>query len=397
MISKRQLFLNHVAQTSPYPMTIDVTNAEGIYIYDHEGKKYIDLDSGFSVSSLGHRHPVIIEAIKNQLDKYLHTTVYGEHLQSPQIEFAHHLTSLLNTKLDCIYFTTGGSEAVEIAMKVSRKYTKRFEIISCKNAYHGSTLGAESLRSDSEYTSSFMPAVPGIRHISFNNSEDLQKINQKTAAVILEVVQAEAGVLPPNNFYLSELRQRCDDTGTLLVFDEIQTGFGRTGKLFAFQKYNIIPDILLMAKGMGGGMPIGACMSSRTILSQLSVNPVLGHINTFGGHPLCVAAACEVLNLLSKTDLIQQVDIKEKLFHQNLIHPLIKEIRSSGLLMACNLTDKKILAEVVNQLRANGIIVDFFLFNDESFRIAPPLIITEAEIMNACEIIKNTLNEFINK
>ncbi|MFM2393504.1 MAG: hypothetical protein RLZZ546_1486 [Bacteroidota bacterium] len=395
MISKRQLFLNHVAQTSPFPMTVEVVHAEGMYITDSHGKKYMDLDSGFSVSSLGHRHPSIVNAIKTQLDLYLHTTVYGEHIQSPQVDFAHRLSTILSNNLDCIYFTTGGSEAVEIAMKLSRKFTKRFEIICCKNAYHGSTLGAESLRSDTDYTSSFMPSVPGIHHISFNEHVHLKKINKNTAGVILEVVQAEAGVQVPDPTYLYNLRKRCDEVGALLIFDEIQTGFGRTGHLFAFQKYEVTPDILLMAKAMGGGMPLGACMSSKSILSTLSINPILGHINTFGGHPLCVAAACEVLKILSETPYIDQVSKKEKLFHLHLKHPLIKEIRSSGLLMACNLADKNILSEVVHRLKENGLIVDFFLFNDESFRIAPPLIITDEEIISACNIIKNTLDHFL--
>lgn len=396
MPSKRALFLKHVAQTSRFPMTVDVDRAEGIYIYDTEGKTYMDLDSGFSVSSLGHRHPEVVAAIKDQLDKYLHTTVYGEHIQSPQVEFATLLSETLDHQFDNVYFTNSGAEAVEVGMKLARKFTSRYEIISCTKAYHGSTLGAESLRSDVAYTSAFMPGVPGVSHIDFNDMNQLASITTKTAAVILEPVQAEAGVICPHPQYLQALRARCNQTGTLLVFDEIQTGFGRTGHLFAFQKYGVLPDILLMAKAMGGGMPVGAAVSKKTIMDCLCENPSLGHITTFGGHPVCIAAACANLKHLIASDLISKVESKAQMFIQHLQHPAIHEIRHSGLLMAVSLKDKQWLTPVTDELKINGIIVDYFLFNDHSFRLAPPLIITETQIARAASIILSVLDNVTN-
>ncbi len=393
MPSKRSLFLQHVAQTSRFPMTIEVDRAEGIYIYGTDGKAYMDLDSGFSVSSLGHRHPQVVEAIKNQVDKYLHTTVYGEHIQSPQVEFATHLASSLGNGLDNVYFTNAGAEAVEVAIKVTRKFTSRYEIISCRKAYHGSSIGAESLRSDDAYTSSFMPGMPGVSHIDFNDISQLDCITDKTAAIFLEPVQAEAGVVCPENDYLKAVRQRCNDTGTMMVLDEIQTGYGRTGHLFAFQKYGVVPDVLLMAKAMGGGMPVGAAVARKAIMDCLCENPSLGHINTFGGHPVCIAAACANLKVLTQTTIVDEVESKANLFHQLLQHDRIKEIRSSGLLMAVCLKDKHILTPVIDGLKANGIIVDYFLFNDDSFRIAPPLIISRDEIAKACQVILQVLNK----
>jgi acetylornithine/succinyldiaminopimelate/putrescine aminotransferase len=392
MISNRKLFFSHIAQTSEYPMVVEVDHAEGIYIYDINGKRYYDLDSGFSVSSLGHRHPSIIEAVKYQLEKYLHTSVYGEHIQSPQVKFAKLLTDNINNGLDTVYFTSGGSEAVEVAMKASRKYTERYEIISCSNAYHGSTFGAESLRSDISYTAAFMPGLPGIRHIKFNDKNDLQKITDKTAAVILEPIQAEAGIIPPEDNYLQAVRQRCDDCGALMVLDEIQTGFGRTGKLFAFQKYNVIPDIFLIAKAMGGGMPIGAMVTRNKISKCLASNPALGHINTFGGHPINAAAALANLSTLLNSDIIESIQQKEQLFKQLLIHPLILQVRSDGLFMAVELIEESYVEETVSRLLENGIITDFFLFNRKSFRIAPPLIISEEQIKDVCGIILSTLD-----
>ena len=395
MISNRKLFLSHVAQTSEFPMVVEVDYAEGIFIYDINGKQYYDLDSGFSVSSLGHRHHVIIDAIKFQLEKYLHTTVYGEHIQSPQLLFAKLLSTTLNNGLDTVYYTTGGSEAVEVAIKTARKFTGRYEIIACKNAYHGSTLGAESLRSDINYLSHFMPGLPGISHIEFNNEIDLKKITEKTAAIILEPIQAEAGIISPKNNYLQKVRNRCDETGTLMIFDEIQTGFGRTGKLFAFQKYNVVPDAFLIAKAMGAGMPVGAMVTRNEISKALTKNPSLGHINTFGGHPVNTAAAYANLKFLIETDLIQLVETKANLIKSLLKHSSIKEIRSDGLFIAVELNNDIDLSKVVNALLEHGVITDFFLFNHKSFRIAPPLIITEEEIKNACRIIIETLDNLI--
>lgn len=394
MISNRKYFLSHVAQTSDFPMIIEVAEANGMYIKDIYGKTFLDFDSGFSVSSLGHRHQIIIEAIKQQLDKYLHTTVYGEHIQSPQVMFSKLLAETLDNGLDTTYFTTGGSEAVEVAIKTARKYTDRVEIIACSNAYHGSTLGAESLRSDLHYLSHFMPGLPGISHIEFNNEEDLARISEKTAAVVLEPIQAEAGIISPTNDYLQKVRKRCNETRTLMILDEIQTGFGRTGHLFAFQKYNVLPDVLLIAKAMGGGMPIGAMVTRKEISKTLSSHPSLGHINTFGGHPVNAAAAYANLKFMLESDLINEVTAKEQLFKKLLQHRYIKEVRSDGLFMAVELVNEVELAKVVNRLLENGLITDFFLFNATSFRIAPPLIISPAEIEAGCKIILDCLDHY---
>jgi acetylornithine/N-succinyldiaminopimelate aminotransferase len=392
MPSKKSLFLKHVAQTSRFPMIVEIERAEGMYIYDVNGKAYLDMDSGFSVSSLGHRHPNVITAITSQLDKYLHTTVYGEHIQSPQVEYATLLANTLNCHLTSLYYANGGAEAVEIAMKCARKFTNRYEIFSCKNAYHGSTLGAESLRSDLDYTSSFVPAVPGIRHLRFNNVEDLYKITTKTACVILEPIQAEAGIISPKDDYLGKLRAKCDETGTLLVFDEIQTGFGRTGKLFAFQKYSAIPDILLIAKAMGGGMPIAGMLTSTEIVEALCENPSLGHINTFGGHPICVSAALATLKTLLSSDFIGEVERKQNLLIEGLQSLKFKSIRADGLFMGVQIEDKTKLSLIVDGLREQGVLVDYFLFNDDSFRIAPPLIIEDEHIQLFIEKLKLVLS-----
>ncbi len=392
MPSKKDLFLKHVGQTSTFPMIIEVEKAEGMYIHDVFGKKYLDMDSGFSVSSLGHRHPVVIEAIKNQIDKYLHTTVYGEHIQIPQVEYGKTLSDILGEKLSTIYFANGGAEAVEIALKASRKYTDRYEIIAAKNAYHGSTFGAESLRSDLEYTQAFLPTIPGVRHIHFNNFDDLQKITTKTACVVIEVIQAEAGVIIPIEGYISAIRKRCDETNTILIFDEIQTGFGRTGKLFAFLHYNVEPDILLIAKAMGGGMPIAGMVTRQEIMSSLSMNPALGHINTFGGHPVNVAAALATLLFLNKTNIIDEVEKKSSYLLEKINHKAIKEIRYKGLFMGVQLHDKNILPSLVESLRNEGVLVDFFLFNDDSFRLAPPLILEKEHMDEFVEKLHNILD-----
>jgi acetylornithine/N-succinyldiaminopimelate aminotransferase len=392
MANKRSLFYKHVAQTSPYPMVVEVASAEGIYIYDEAGKSYMDMDSGFCVSSLGHRHPEVVKAIKDQVDKYMHTTVYGEHIQSPQVDFATLLVETLNNKLDCVYYANSGSEAVEIAMKMARKYTNRYEILACKSAYHGSTLGAESLRSDIPYTSAFSPAVPGVSHIQFNNLEDLENITERTACIIMEPVQAEAGVILPKACYLQAVRERCYQTGTLMILDEIQTGFGRTGSLFAYQKYGIEPDVLLIAKAMGGGMPIAATVANLEILKCLSHNPVLGHINTFGGHPVTTAAALANLKVLLRDNYIADADMKGKKLAELLTsHEAIREVRQTGLFLGVQLHDKTRLPDIVDRLRDNGVLVDYFLFNEDSFRIAPPLIITYKEIEKFWVILSSSI------
>lgn len=397
MSSLRQLFLHHVAQTSDAPVLLEIEKGEGIYLYDPSGKKYMDMISGIGVSSLGHCHPAVIEAVKKQADKYLHTMVYGEFVMSPQVQLAKLLSDNLPASLDCVYFANSGSEAIEGAMKLIKKYTGRREIIACRNAYHGSTQGADSLMSPKIFTQAFHPLLPGIRHINFNMEEDLEKITTKTAGVIVETVQGEAGVQIPKNDYLKKLRKRCDETGTLLVLDEIQAGFGRTGTLWAFEQYGIIPDIITIAKGMGGGMPIAAFIASKQVMQVLSFNPVLGHINTFGGHPVSCAASLATLKTLLKEHYISTVKEKEKLFKALLIHPAIKEIRSAGLWMAIDFGDFDTMFAICNKCIENGVITDWFLFNETSIRIAPPLIISEEEIRMACDIILKSIDTVVSK
>lgn len=387
MSSIRNLYLKHVAQTSEMSMCFEVSHADGVYIYNQEGRPFIDFNSGIAVSSLGHCHPQVVAAINQQAATYMHTMVYGEHIQQPQVAYAQQLSEILGEGLDCIYFVNSGSEAVEAALKLARKATGRTEIISCTNAYHGSTIAAESLRSDDEFTRHFLPTIPGVRHIKFNKPEDLEAITPGTACVILEPVQAEGGIHVPQNDYLLKVQKRCSETGTLMILDEIQTGFGRTGKMFAHQKYNVKPDILLIAKGMGGGMPIGGLVSSKDILSHFASRPALGHITTFGGHPVCVAAALATLNVLISQPIIDEVYDKEALIKSLLVHPLIKSIRSSGLMMSVQLVAPHLLTPVIDHAISNGVLIDYFLFDNESFRIAPPLIITNEQIRDACERI----------
>jgi len=392
MASIRQLFLSHVAKTNEMPLMLEVERAEGIFIYDVEGRKYFDMNSGISVSSLGHCHPSIVAAVKSQVSKHMHTMVYGEHVHTPQALYADLLTENLDNGLDLVYFVMTGTETVELAMKMARKYTGRSEIISCKKAYHGSTYGAEALRSDHEFTMNFAPGVPGVRHINFNDLEELNVITENTAAVIVEPVQAEAGVRPPLNDYLMHLSQRCKETGTLFILDEIQTGFARTGHLFAHKKYGVCPDVMLIAKSMGGGMPIGAVVSSQEIFSSIIKKPSLGHITTFGGHPVSCAAALATLKTILDEGIAEKVIEKEAQILDLLQHPIIQEVRSSGLMMAVELTRRKFLKHVVGRCMELGLIVDYFLFNDRSFRIAPPLIISTSEIHQACQIILQAMD-----
>jgi len=394
MISKRQLFLNHVGQTGPMPVMIEVSHASGMFIHDVNGNRYLDMNSGISVSSLGHCHPAIVKAVLEQSESYMHTMVYGEHIQSPQVRLANLISNQLDDALSSVYFVMSGTEATEGAMKLAKRHTHRIEIIACANAYHGSTQGAESLRSDEDYKQAFYPLLPGIRHIQFNNIEDLQKITDKTSCVILEPVQAEAGVLLPEVGYLKAIRKRCDETGALLILDEIQTGFGRTGRLFAHQKIGIVPDILLLGKAMGGGMPIAAFISSSDIMNSLTKNPMLGHITTFGGHPVSCAAAEACLNvLLDQPEIITSVEEKGKELKQFLeAFSIIKEVRHAGLMMAVEVTKRKYLKHVVSKCMEFGLIVDYYLFNDRSFRLAPPLIIAEEEMEMAKRIFTKALN-----
>ena len=391
-LSKRDIFFNHVAQTSTYPLALEIDYAKGVFIYDIHGKKYFDLNSGISVSSLGHSNQKVLDAINAQASKYMHTMVYGEHVQSPQVDYATLLCQQLDSSLNTIYFLNSGSEVIEAAMKLIKRATNRYEIISCKNAYHGSTQGAETLRSDDDYSAAFLPLSPGVKHIEFNNEADLQKITNKTAGIILEPVQAEAGVKPPKQEFLKKVRQRCHEVGALMVLDEIQTGFGRTGALFAHQKYNVLPDLMCIGKAMGGGMPIGALVGDNALINLFAKNPDLGHITTFGGHPVVCAAAKAALEFILENEVHSKVLEKEKFIRQKLQHPIIEEVRSSGMMMAVELKRRKYLKHVVNFAFENGALIDYFLFNNKSFRLAPPLVYTMEELDQALDIILKALD-----
>ena len=393
MISLRNPFQRHLAQTSATPDGLEVSHGNGIYLFDIIGNQYIDAISGISVSSLGHGHPGIMEAIKKQLDTHLHTHVYGEHIIAPQVKLATRLASLLPPQLDTVYFTNSGAESVEGAMKLVKKFTHRHDIVACRKAYHGSTAGAESLRSDLEHTSSSRPLIPGIVHIDFNAEEELEKITSRTAGVFIEPIQAEAGAIMPSNDYLKKVRQRCDETGALLVLDEIQTGMGRTGTLWRFEAAGVLPDVLLLAKAFGGGLPLGAFISNQKIMNTLSHNPPLGHLTTFGGNAVSCAAGLAALNIITEQKLHLRAltcgrIIRELLEH----HSAIKEFRGAGLLLAIDLKEARDLSKAIKACRAEGVLVDFFLFNDRSIRLAPPLIMTDDEAYLLGEKIRRALD-----
>lgn len=395
MLTERQLFLQHLAQTSDFPLSLEIVKAKGIYLFDKSGKKYADLISGISVSNLGHCHPQVISAIKAQLKKYTHLMVYGEYVQSPQVMLAKKISTLLPENLSSVYFVNSGAEATEGALKLAKRYTGRTEIISCKNAYHGSTHGALSVMGNESLKINFRPLLPDIRFIEFNNEKYLEHISEKTACVIIEPVQGENGVRIPLGNYLENLRKRCNETGALLIFDEAQTAFGRTGSMFAFEQFKVVPDILLLAKAFGGGMPVGAFVSSKKIMDSLKNNPALGHITTFGGHPVSCAAALAAINILKKEKLIQQVKRKEKLFRKYLKHPSIKEIRSMGLMLALEFETAEINQKIIRKCLENGVITDWFLFCDKAMRIAPPLTISDKEIENACKMILKSIRNAV--
>jgi acetylornithine/N-succinyldiaminopimelate aminotransferase len=388
------LFLQHLAQTSPEPLGLEIVKAEGCILLDAEGKKYIDLIAGISVCNVGHRHPKVVKAIKKQVDQYLHLLVYGELVETPQVLYAKLLTEHLPPSLNSVYFTNSGAEAVEGAMKLAKRATGRTEIIAFNKSYHGSTQGALSIMGDEYWRNAYRPLLPGISHLEYNSFESLDSITERTACVFAEPVQAERGVHSPAAGWLRALRSKCDETGTLLVLDEIQTGFGRTGTLWAFEQYGIVPDILLLGKALGGGMPLGAFIADNKIMSLLSADPVLGHITTFGGHPVCCAAGLAAMKVLLKESLIEHVEEKEHLFCDLLKHKKIKDIRSSGLLIALQFdsfeTNKKIIQACIHSDKT-GVLVDWFLFAPECMRIAPPLVISEKEIKKACDIILKNL------
>ncbi|MEO6231820.1 MAG: aspartate aminotransferase family protein [Ferruginibacter sp.] len=391
--TNRQIFLQHVGQTSPAPLSLEIVKASGSSMWDASGKQYIDLIAGISVCNVGHRHPKVIEAIKKQLDDYLHIMVYGELVESPQVMYAKKLTENLPASLNAVFYTASGSEATEGAMKLAKRFTGRTQIASFKNSYHGSTQGALSLMGDEYWRNAFRPLLPGTIQLNYNSFEDLERITEKTACVVAETIQAEAGVLVPLNGWLLALRKRCTQTGTLLVLDEIQCGFGRNGTLWAFQQFNVVPDILLLGKALGGGMPLGAFVADKSLMDSFTHNPVLGHINTFGGHPVCCAAGLAALDVLLEEKMIDSIPGKEKLFLQLLQHPKIKAVRSRGLMMAVEFESFEINKQVIDQLIERGVFTDWFLFAANCFRIVPPLIITPEEITLACKIIIDVLNK----
>jgi len=395
MISQRQLFFQHVGQTSDFPLQLEIEHAEGIYMYSPEGKSYIDLISGVSVSNVGHLHPNVVKAVQNQAGKFMHLMVYGEYIQSPQVEYAKLLTNLLPANLSSVYFVNSGSEAIEGALKLAKRYTGRTEIVAFKNAYHGSSHGSLSVMGNEEFKNAFRPLLPDIRFLDFNDEKSIEQITDKSACVLIEPIQGEGGIRVPENNFLQKLRKKCDETGTLLIFDEIQTGFGRTGSLFALQEFGVVPDIMTIAKGMGGGMPIGAFVSSNEIMSTFKTNPILGHITTFGGHPVSCAAAVASLKTIVDEKLYLKVKQKGQLFRDLLVHPEIKEIRGVGLFMAVELKSFDQVKKVIDIAVSKGLVTDWFLFHDSAFRIAPPLIITEKQIKEACNILLEAIDESV--
>ena len=394
-MNQRALFLRHVAQTSAAPLSLEIAKAKGSSLFDVAGKEYIDLIGGISVANTGHGHPVVIEAIKQQLDQYLHVMVYGEVVQSPQVQYAKLLSDHLPEQLNSVYFTNSGAEAVEGAMKLAKRYTNRTKIIAAKNSYHGSTQGALSILGDEYWRNAYRPLLPGILHIDYNSYDWLDEIDPATACVILETVQAEGGIIKPQKEWIKAVRQKCTEAGTLLVLDEIQAGFGRTGKLWGFQHFDVIPDILLLGKALGGGMPLGAFISDRQIMTTFTENPVLGHITTFGGHPVSCTAGHAALKVLLAEELTEGVAAKEALFKSLLQHPAIKSVRSFGLWMAIDLETFEVNKRLIDALLQNkeiGVFTDWFLFAASAFRICPPLTISDEAIKQACAIIIKTLN-----
>ena len=392
-MNERELFFRHLAQTSPSPLAMEIVKAEGVELWDVKGKKYLDLIGGISVCNTGHRHPKIVEAIKKQADQYLHLLVYGEFIQSPQVQYATLLINHLPASLNSVYFTNSGAEAVEGAMKLAKRVTGRTEIIAFKQSYHGSTQGALSIMGDENWRNAFRPLLPGIRHLEYNDDHAAEHITSGTACVILEVVQAERGVYPSTVDWMRKIRDRCTQQGVLLVFDEIQTGFGRTGSWWAFEQLSCVPDILLLGKALGGGLPLGAFIAQRELMETLAHQPVLGHITTFGGHPLSCAAGMASMKLLKEEGWIEEVSKKEALIKSLLIHPLIRVVRTKGLLIAIEFESFEINKKIIDECIQNGLLTDWFLFAPQCMRIAPPITISEDEIRQACQIILRVLQQ----
>ncbi|MGN7784800.1 aspartate aminotransferase family protein [Niabella sp. 22666] len=392
-MNQRELFLRHVAQTSTAPLALEITKAEGAVLRDVNGKEYIDLIGGISVANVGHRHPKVIDAIHQQLDSYMHIMVYGEFVEAPQVHYAHYLAQHLPQSLNSVYFTNSGAEAVEGAMKLAKRATNRTQIIACENSYHGSTQGALSIIGSEYWRNAYRPLLPGILHLQYNSQELIDAIDTNTACVILETVQAEAGIIIPDTNWLQAVRKRCTETGTLLILDEIQAGFGRTGKLWGFEHFDVVPDIILLGKALGGGMPLGAFVADKELMMQLADNPVLGHITTFGGHPVCCAAGLAAMQALINESMIDGVTQKGELFKSLLQHEQIKAVRHIGLLMAVEFDSFETNKKVIDAVIETGALTDWFLFASNCLRICPPLTISEAEIRKACSIIIEVLNK----
>ncbi len=388
-------FLKYQAQTSPYPLGMEVSHAIGSYIYDTNNKKYLDFVAGVSACTLGHQPPRVNQAIKDQLDKYSHVMVYGEYSQSPAVEYCKLMASLLPEPLNKTYLVNSGTEAIEGALKLARRVTGRSQLISCHNAYHGNTMGSMSVMGFEERKQVFRPLIPDVDFITFNNKADLEKITSKTAGVLLETIQGGAGFIQPHNDFLKKVRERCTAVGAVMILDEIQPGFGRTGKLFGFQNYDVVPDVVVMGKGMGGGMPVGAFTASASMMDLLSDNPKLGHITTFGGHPVIAAACLATLKEITETDLMQQAIEKEILFKSLLVHPLIQEIRGKGLMLAAMTSSPDITNEVILKCQDRGLILFWLLFEGCAIRITPPLTISEEEIREGCAIIIEVMDEVL--
>jgi acetylornithine/succinyldiaminopimelate/putrescine aminotransferase len=393
-LNQRELFLKHLAQTSPSPLAFEIAKAEGCSLFDVKGKEYTDLIGGISVANVGHRHPQVIEAIQKQLDAYLHVMVYGEFIESPQVQYAQLLTENLPASLNSVYFTNSGAEAIEGSMKLAKRVSGRTEIVAFKNSYHGSTQGALSVMGDEYWRNAFRPLLPGILHLDYNSFSSLNEISEMTACVIAETVQAEAGIVAPSSEWIQALRKRCDETGTLLILDEIQAGFGRTGKLWGFENFGIEPDLLVLGKALGGGMPLGAFIADKKKMDAFTGNPVLGHITTFGGHPVCCAAGRAAMLALTEATIINEVKQKEELFLKLLIHPKIKAVRSFGLWMAVEFATFETCKKTIDACLEDGLMTDWFLFASNCLRISPPLIISRDEIERACKKILAALDGF---
>jgi acetylornithine/N-succinyldiaminopimelate aminotransferase len=393
MLSNRQLFFENIAQTSDAPLAIEIERASGCWLYSPEGKKYFDLIAGVSVSNTGHNNPSVVMAAKEQMDRHMHLMVYGEFIQKPQVKLAEKLCSYLPDNLSSVFYTNSGSEAIEGALKLARRYTGRPEIICFRNAYHGSTMGALSVIGSESMKRAFRPLIPSVKQLEFNSQDSVDQISRDTACVLVEPIQSEAGIILPDENFLNSLRNRCSEMGAMLIFDEVQTGFGRTGNLFAMDYFEVVPDIVVIAKGFGGGFPLGAFVSSKEIMSSLVNNPALGHITTFGGHPVSCSAGLASLDFIVKHDLATNALSAGNLFKKLLVHPSIKSVRGSGLLMAMELESPAIVRQVILKCAEKGLVTDFFLFNDKCIRISPPLIITEEETKYACNILLESLDE----